>query len=81
MTAILLKADTVVTLDSEDHIFQPGYMILQDDLIVEVGDQANLPQSTFDQTIHLNDRVLMPGLVNAHAGIFLLAVRFRNVSA
>jgi 5-methylthioadenosine/S-adenosylhomocysteine deaminase len=66
MTSILLQADTVVTLDSASRIYQPGYLILEDGLIVEIGSQDDLKYRHFDQQINLHRRVLMPGLVNAH---------------
>ncbi len=66
MTTTLLLADQVVTLDSRDHLFAPGYVLVEDGQIVEVGSQLSLARWKFDEQVRLDDRLLMPGLVNAH---------------
>ncbi|MCB9430827.1 MAG: amidohydrolase [Ardenticatenaceae bacterium] len=64
MTTTLLKAAQVVCLDEADTILQPGYVG------VENGRLSHLfptrPPGHFDQEIDLGQRLLMPGLVNAH---------------
>ena len=67
MSSSLLKSDLVVTLDQEDHILKEGYIIVEDDTIIEMGLQKDLDgRRKFDDVIDLKNRLVMPGLINAH---------------
>ncbi|MBN1922170.1 MAG: amidohydrolase [Anaerolineae bacterium] len=72
MTTALLRADTILTLDAHDTRYAPGYLVLEGDRIREIGPQADLAKRQalagrhFDVELTLKDRLLMPGLVNAH---------------
>ncbi len=67
MTSLLLKSNIIVTLDPDDLILKDGYLLVENDRIVEIGSQTNLDdQRAFDQVIDLKNRLIMPGLVNAH---------------
>jgi 5-methylthioadenosine/S-adenosylhomocysteine deaminase len=67
MTSTLITCETLVQLDSTDHIFNPGYLILEDDRIVELGaGKALSSKRKFDKSFDLADRLVMPGLINAH---------------
>jgi 5-methylthioadenosine/S-adenosylhomocysteine deaminase len=63
----LMTAKMVACLDSADHIYQDGYLIIADSRIVEIGYQKNLPdRAGFAEVTDLGNRLVMPGLVNAH---------------
>jgi len=62
----MLFADVILTLDKEDHIYSPGYMLVEDDRILEVGPRSHLQGSQGMHSTDLGARLLMPGLVNAH---------------
>jgi 5-methylthioadenosine/S-adenosylhomocysteine deaminase len=66
MSATLIQAGAVVTLDEGDTIYQPGYLVVEDERLVEIGPQSALGTRRFDHTIDLNKRLVMPGLINAH---------------
>jgi 5-methylthioadenosine/S-adenosylhomocysteine deaminase len=67
MSSVLLKSDIVVALDRQDRILQQGYLILEDDRILEMGLQKDLDgQRKFDEIVELKNRLVMPGLINAH---------------
>jgi len=66
MTTLLIRAATVVALNKADDIFQPGYLLIENDRIIEVGAQTDLAGRKFDSEVDLGDRLIMPGLVNAH---------------
>jgi 5-methylthioadenosine/S-adenosylhomocysteine deaminase len=66
MTATLLSADAVLPLDDEAQVYRPGYVVVEDDRLAEVGPQSALGTRRFDREIPLPGRLLMPGLVNAH---------------
>jgi len=67
MSSVLLKSDLVVTLDREDRILQEGYLVIEDDRITEMGLQKDLRHNRkFDDIVELKNRLVMPGLINAH---------------
>ena len=67
MGSSLLKSDLVVTLDRDDLILKDGYILVEDDRIIEMGFQKDLEsRRKFDNVIELKNRLVMPGLINAH---------------
>src|SRR5690242_17736663 len=67
MSGVLLKSDVLVALDRDDRIFENGYLVVEDDRIIEMGSQKDLDhRKRFDDVIELKNRLIMPGLINAH---------------
>ncbi len=66
MSRTLLRADIIATLDSQDRFYQPGYLIVDNDRLNEIGPQSMLVDQRFDHEINLAGRLVMPGLINAH---------------
>jgi len=67
MTTSLLKSDLVVALDTDDRILKEGYILVEDDCIIEMGLQKDLDhRRKFDDVLDLKHRLVMPGLINAH---------------
>jgi 5-methylthioadenosine/S-adenosylhomocysteine deaminase len=67
MSTLLLKSDLIVALDQNDHTLREGCIIIEDDLIIEMGLQKDLEDNRkFDEVIELKNRLVMPGLINAH---------------
>ncbi len=66
MTTSLIRAEQIVTLDAADTIHGPGYLIVTDDRLVEIGTHFTPGQWRIDHEIDLGARLVMPGLVNAH---------------
>ena len=64
MTTTLLKAAQVVCLDEADTILQPGYVGVENGRLSHLA--TTRPPGHFDHDINLGQRLLMPGLVNAH---------------
>ncbi|MBI9045067.1 MAG: amidohydrolase [Anaerolineaceae bacterium] len=67
MTKKALLADMILPLDPQDQILQNGYILLEDDKIIALGEQKDLKAEPGLEKIDLGARLLMPGLVNAHA--------------
>lgn len=64
---ILLTPDVVLTMDDERSVLEGAAVAVQGDAIVAVGPRADLEAAYPGAArIDLPDRVLMPGLVNAH---------------
>ena len=67
MTTILLNGGTILCLGQADTIYDRGYLVVEDDRIVEIGASANLDSTRrFDEVIDCTSKLIMPGLVNAH---------------
>ncbi len=66
MATTLLYNALILCLGEKDQIFDRGYLLIEDDRIIAVGDAAQLPSGTFDERIDCANRLMMPGLVNAH---------------
>jgi 5-methylthioadenosine/S-adenosylhomocysteine deaminase len=67
MSSLLLKSDLIVALDSNENILSEGYLVVEDDRIIEMGLQKNLDsRRKFDDVVELRNRLVMPGLINAH---------------
>jgi len=72
MPATLLTADQVLTLDPQDHHFQPGYVLIEEDGIAGVGPLSDLPGVSFERRVDLGARLLMLGLVNARRSLLTI---------
>jgi 5-methylthioadenosine/S-adenosylhomocysteine deaminase len=67
LSPLLLKSDLIVTLDQDDLILKDGYIVVEEDRIIEMGLQNDLDsRRRFDDVIELKNRLVMPGLINAH---------------
>ena len=62
----LLTAEQVVCLDTQDSIYAPGFVLVDDDRIEAIGQLADRPIADIDATVELGARLIMPGLINAH---------------
>ena len=64
---ILLTADTVITMDSQNRVIADGAVLVRGNRIAAIGDRASLETANPGaERRRLNNRLLMPGLVNAH---------------
>jgi len=67
MSSILIKSDVVVALNQEDQILKEGYIVVEEDRITEMGLQKGLDsRRKFDEIVEMKNRLIMPGLINAH---------------
>ena len=63
----LIKSRLIACLDSEDRIFEDGYLIIHDNRIVDIGYSKDISlRVKFDSVVNLGNRLIMPGLINAH---------------
>jgi 5-methylthioadenosine/S-adenosylhomocysteine deaminase len=77
MATILIENGAVVTVDDGGQILDPGYVLIRDDRIAEVGAGA-APAEHRQQADELIDATLMavmPGMVNAHTHLFQTFIR------
>ena len=70
---ILLKDITAVTMDDEQKVLTHAYLVIQDHQITYIGQK--MPDMVFDQVIDGKEKVVMPGLVNAHTHVAMTLLR------
>ena len=64
---ILVINGLILTMNSAEQKFDPGFVAIKDDFITRVGSMSNLEPSDIPQkTIDAHGGIVMPGLVNAH---------------
>ncbi len=67
---ILLTNATVLTMDGELTLFDPGAVAIKGDSLVAVGAEKDLKKSVqAAETFDCQMKILMPGLVNAHTHV------------
>lgn len=66
MTTTLLHDALILTLDAQDTVIDRGYVLVRDDRISEVGSGSYAGPAVPDCRIDCRDRLIVPGLVNAH---------------
>lgn len=62
----VIKASVVVTMNKTADIFKPGFVVVDGNRIVEVG-KGEPKLGPDDELIDFTGKLLMPGLINAHA--------------
>jgi cytosine/adenosine deaminase-related metal-dependent hydrolase len=72
MKRVLIQCGWLVTLDPEIGDFKGGELLYQDGEITAVGRSLG---ATADETIDARDKIVMPGLVNAHMHTWQTALR------
>jgi len=66
VTTTLLHDASILTLDPAGTVINGGYVLVRDGVIAEVGQGAYVGADIPDRRIDCRDRLVTPGLVNAH---------------
>ena len=77
MTTTLIENGAIVTVDDAQHVYQQGYLLLEDDRIAAVGpgDAPAALRRTADTTIDATLMAVMPGMINGHSHLFQTFIR------
>jgi len=79
MGSTLIHGATVLTVDTENTVFEGGYVAFVDGRISSIGPKADTPNpSGFDEVFDLTGHLVMPGLVNAHTHSAMVLFRGRS---
>lgn len=68
-TTLLRHIHTLVTMDETRREIQNGAILIRDNVIEQVGQEADLPDHA-DQVIDLSRHIVLPGFVNTHHHMF-----------
>src|SRR4030067_218219 len=66
MGRILIKNGTVITIDPRRRIIKNGAVAIENDRIVDIGKSDALKGFQAEKVFDTTDRIVMPGLVDAH---------------
>ena len=73
----IIHKGAVASLDNDQHFYNPGYVLIEDDLILSI--QAGNPNAELldraNQVIDASNKLVMPGLINAHTHLFQTFIR------
>lgn len=73
-TLLVKNAAVVVTMDDEQREIADGGLFVRDNVIMQVGSAAQLPQ-TADRVLDWRDHLVLPGLVNTHHHLYQTLTR------
>ncbi|MEC1525760.1 amidohydrolase [Neobacillus niacini] len=72
----MIKNAWILTMNEQMDQFPKGYMITDDEEILEVGAMDSLPNElTYDKCIDAKGAILLPGMVNTHTHIGMIPFR------
>jgi len=68
--SMILKNGIVVTMDKQQTILNPGYLVIQADRIIEIsGDRSILDNYDTSKVIDLDGKLVIPGLIDGHCHV------------
>ncbi len=77
MKTIIINV-TVVTMNEQRKIHEPGFVMFENDIITAVGDMKDLPEEAGHldtKTVDGKNGILMPGMVNLHTHMGMIPFR------
>jgi len=75
---LLVKGATIVTMDSDRHVIENGFLAIRGDKIIAIGQDpaAVFPKGlAAKQTIDATGKLIIPGLINGHTHIPMVLMR------
>ncbi len=73
---LLVTGATIVTMDSERHVIERGFIAVRGDEIVAIGPETGTsPGMLASQTIDATGKLIIPGLINGHTHIPMVLMR------
>lgn len=66
LNRIVIRDAIIISLDADDRVLEPGDVLIEDGVIALVGRVPSEVDATCDRVIDGRERLVVPGLVNAH---------------
>ncbi|MEA4920069.1 MAG: amidohydrolase family protein [Clostridiaceae bacterium] len=66
MYDLIIKGATVITVDQQHRVFQPGYIAVKGDSIADIGPMEEFGDAEAERVIDASGLAVMPGLVDGH---------------
>ncbi len=74
-TSLIIKNGQILTMNAQKDIIQDGVLVVDQDKIVAIGNEDLLKKYTSKNTIDANNGIIMPGMVNTHNHLPMIAFR------
>ena len=75
MSSFLIENGFIVTMDPHRRVFKDGFILVEDDKIVQVGRTVDKHGLTADRVIDAKSKLVLPGFVNVHTHLPSIFVR------
>ncbi|WP_063658441.1 amidohydrolase [Aliivibrio fischeri] len=72
---LIINNGQVLTVNADMKVIDDGVVVVKDDKIIAVGDETLLEQYYAPKNIDANDGIVMPGMINAHNHLPMIAFR------
>jgi 5-methylthioadenosine/S-adenosylhomocysteine deaminase len=73
---LIFRNAHVLTMDEDYHIYNPGAVVIVGDSILDVGAESTILQNyQADEVLDCKEKILMPGLINAHTHVPMTLLR------
>lgn len=74
---ILVYGGTVVTMESEEAVYSPGYIYIEDGVVRSVGKARDIPEEykSAELIYNVKGRIVFPGFINMHTHLGLYPIR------
>ena len=68
---------TLLTMDSRNRVYEDGYILFDENQILEAGDRRSLIHGLPDADVRIDGKngILMPGMINVHSHIPMIPFR------
>jgi 5-methylthioadenosine/S-adenosylhomocysteine deaminase len=66
MASLLLTNGYIVTVDPDRRVIEKGWLAVEDDSIVAIGEMSELGDRSAEETVDLGGKMLLPGFINGH---------------
>lgn len=70
MVDILIKGGSVLTMNKERKIIKNGYIAIEKDKIIDIGEERNCKGYHADKILDAKNKVVLPGLINTHVHLY-----------
>ncbi len=72
---LIITNGQVLTINSEMDVIEDGVVVVKDDQIIAVGNEDLITEYRAEKVIDAQDGIVMPGMVNAHNHLPMIAFR------
>lgn len=65
----------ILSMDDDFNEYNPGYIIIEDDTILDIGHLDDFKNDGIESIIDVNENIIIPGMINAHTHVGMIPFR------